>query len=135
MTISVVDTKVSNRQQDADAYATAPANADALTFIRPYQTAIFPTAGATSGFVTGIAVSAVAQNSWHFEQISGLAMVLSVGTGTALAQGGAAVPSGATAGPVIGNAGTPGNTVGVSAVVKASASGLSPVWLTILNNA
>src|ERR1019366_9138240 len=34
LTISVTDTKVSNLQADADAYATAPVNPDALTIIR-----------------------------------------------------------------------------------------------------
>ena len=130
VTISNIDTKVSNLQADADAYATAPANTDALTLIRPYQTAVFPTAAAATGMVAGIAVSAVAQNSWCFQQIDGLAMVLAVGSVTALVQNAPAVPSGAAAGTVIGAAAVAANQVGVCAAAKATASGLAPVWLT-----
>jgi len=124
------DTKYSNRQNDPDAYATAPANTDALTFIRPYQTQIFPTAAATTGFVAGVAVSAVAQNSWCFQQITGLAMVTAVGTGTALVVNAPAVPSGAAAGTVIGAAAVAANQVGICAAAKSTASGLAPIWLT-----
>jgi hypothetical protein len=130
VTISNIDTRVSNNQNDADAYATAPANTDALTFIRPYQTQIFPTANATTGMVCGIAVSAVAQNSWHFEQVAGLAMVLAVGSVTALVQNAPCVPSGAAAGTVIGSAATSASAVGICAAAKATASGLVPIWLT-----
>lgn len=130
VTIANVDTKYSNRQNDPDAYATAPANTDALTFIRPYQTQIFPTANAATGFVCGVAVSAVAKDSWHFEQIGGLAMVAAVGTVTALVVNAPAVPSAAAAGTVIGAAAVAANQVGICAAAKATAAGLAPVWLT-----
>lgn len=135
VTVSLIDTKRSNQQADADAYATAPANTDALTFIRPYQTQIFPTANAATGMVSGIAVSAVAQNSWHFEQIDGLAMVSAVGAVTALVQNAPCVPSAAAAGVVIGAAAVAANQVGICAAAKATAVGLVPVWLTNLMSA
>lgn len=131
VTVSVAsDTKYSNALADPDAYATAPANTDALTFIRPYQTQVFPTAAASTGMCAGIAVSAVTQNSWYFAQVGGLAMVSAVGSVTALVQNAPAVPSGALAGAVIGAAAVAANQVGVCAAAKATAVGLAPVWLT-----
>src|ERR1700690_994528 len=121
ITVSNVDTKISNRQNDQDAYPPAPANADALTFIRPYGTIIFPTGAASTGMVAGIAVSAVAQNSWCFQQVAGLALVLGVGTGTNLVINAPAVPSGAAAGTVIGAAAVAANQVGISAAASATA--------------
>ena len=132
ITVSNVDTKISNRQNDQDAYATAPANADALTFIRPYGTIIFPTGAASTGMVAGIAVSAVAQNSWCFQQVAGLAMVVGVGTGTAMVINSPCVPSGAAAGTVIGAAAVAANQVGICAAAAATATGLKPVWLTLV---
>lgn len=130
VTVSFLDTKASNLQSDADAYATAPANTDALTFIRPYQTQVFPTANAATGMPAGIAVSAVTQNSWCFQQVAGLAMVSAVGSVTALVQNAPAVPSAALAGGVIGAAAVAANQVGICAAAKATAVGLAPVWLT-----
>jgi hypothetical protein len=124
------DTKYSNAGNDPDAYATAPTNTDALTFIRPYQTIIFPTAAATTGMVAGVAVSAVAQNSWCFQQIGGLALVQAVGAVTALVINAPAVPSAAAAGTVIGAAAVAANQVGICAAAKATAAGLAPIWLT-----
>jgi ElaB/YqjD/DUF883 family membrane-anchored ribosome-binding protein len=124
------DTKYSNRQNDPDAYATAPANTDALTIIRPYQTIIFPTAAASTGFVAGVAVSAVAQDSWCFQQVAGLAMVQAVGSVTNLVINAPAVPSAAAAGTVIGAAAVAANQVGISAAASATAAHLHPVWLT-----
>lgn len=133
VTVANIDTKVSNLQADADAYATAPANTDALTFIRPYQVTVFPTAGAAISYSSGIAVSAVAQNSWCFVQVAGLAMCVGVGSVTALVQGSPAVASAALAGGLIGAAAVAANQVGVSAAAKATAVGLTPVWLLQLN--
>lgn len=133
VTVSVLDTKASNLQADADAYATAPANTDALTFIRPYQVTVFPTANAATGMSTGISVSAVAQNSLCFIQTAGLAMVSAVGSVTALVQNAPAVPSAALAGGVIGAAAVAANQVGIAAAAKATAVGLVPVWLTTPN--
>jgi predicted outer membrane lipoprotein len=130
LTVSNLDTKYSNNQADPDAYATAPANTDALTIIRPYSTIVFPTAAAATGMVAGIAVSAVAQNSWYFGQVLGLAMVSAVGSVTALVINSPAVPSGALAGAVIGAAAVAANQVGIAAAAKATAVGLVPLWLT-----
>ena len=127
------DTKYSNAQADPDAYATAPANTDALTFIRPYQTMVFPTANAATGMCAGIAVSAVTQNSWHFEQVGGLALVSAAGNVTALVQNAPAVPSAALAGAVIGAAAVAANQVGICAAAKATAASMLPVWLTTTN--
>jgi hypothetical protein len=124
------DTKYSNAGNDPDAYATAPANTDALTFIRPYQTQIFPTANAATGMVSGVAVSAVAKDSWCFQQFTGLALVQAVGSVTALVVNAPAVPSAAAAGTVIGAAAVAANQVGICAAAKATAAGLVPVWLT-----
>jgi hypothetical protein len=130
VTVANIDTKYSNQQADPDAYATAPANTDALTFIRPYQTQRFPTGAAATGMCAGVAVSAVAQNDWHYEQVAGLAMVVAVGSVTALVMNAPAVPSAAASGTVIGAAAVAANQVGVAAAAKATASGLVPVWLT-----
>lgn len=124
------DTKYSNRAADPDAYATAPANTDALTFIRPYQTTKFLSGNATTAMCAGVAVSAVAQNDWHYEQVAGLAMVLGVGNVTALVMNAPAVPSASANGVVIGAAAVAANQVGIAAAAKATASGLVPVWLT-----
>ena len=130
VTVSNLDTKYSNSQADPDAYTTAPANTDALTFIRPYQTQRFPSGAAATGMVAGVAVSAVARDDWHYEQVSGLAMVVSVGAVTALVINAPAVPSAAANGTVIGAAAVAANQVGICAAAKATATGLSPVWLT-----
>jgi hypothetical protein len=80
--------------------------------------------------VCGVAVSAVAQNSWCFQQFTGLALVQAVGSVTALVVNAPAVPSAAAAGTVIGAAAVAANQVGICAAAKATAAGLAPVWLT-----
>src|ERR1017187_2279237 len=57
--VSLLDTKYANLQADQDAYSVAPAGADLLSIIRPYETIVFPTANAATALVTGIALGTV----------------------------------------------------------------------------
>ena len=117
---------------DPDAYSVAPANADALTFIRPWERMVFPIAAATTGQVSGIALGTTADKDWHFEQMTGLAMVNSKGDVTALVANAPAVPDGVTPGSVKGAAAVAANQVGVCTAAYAAATGKSsPIWLTI----
>ena len=128
--VSLLDTKYANLQADQDAYSVAPAGADALTVIRPYETIVFPTANATTALVTGIALGTVATGDPHFEQTAGLAMVNSKGDVTALVANATCVPDGVTAGSVKG--GLAANSVGTCAAAYAAATGKSsPIFLTI----
>ena len=132
ITISVLDTKVSNLQADADAYAAVPVAAQGITMIRPHAITIFPTAGAAISKSQGIATGAVVASHYCFIQRSGLALVTSTGAGTALVMGSPAVPSGANAGNVIGAAACAANQVGTcAAATAAAAGGVSPIWLEI----
>src|SRR5450631_2333571 len=77
--ISLLDPKFSNLQADQDAYSVAPANADLLTFIRPEEMAVFPTAAATVGLASGVALGTTANKDPFFRQTGGLAMVNATG--------------------------------------------------------
>lgn len=132
--ISLLDPKFSNLQADPDAYSVAPANADALTFLRPYEFGIFPTAAATTGLVSGIALSTTVDKDPFFRQTGGLAMVNSAGNVTALVANAPCVPDGVTAGHVKGSAATSASQVGVCGAAYTAASGKSsPVWLTLIH--
>jgi hypothetical protein len=130
--VSLLDTKYANFQADQDAYSVAPANADLLSIIRPYETIVFPTANATAGYASGVALGTVSTGDPHFEQTGGLAMINATGGGTALVAGSACVPSGVTAGNVIGAAAPLMNSPGMCAAAYAQGVGKSaPVFLTI----
>jgi hypothetical protein len=117
---------------DPDAYSVAPANADALTFIRPWERMVFPLGAATTGQVSGIALSTTADKDWHFEQVTGLAMVNSKGDVTPLVANAPAVPDGVNNGNVKGAAAVAANQVGVCTAAYSAAVGKSsPIWLTI----
>jgi hypothetical protein len=132
--ISLLDPKYSNLQADQDAYSVAPANADALTFIRPYEFGLFPTANATTGLVAGISLGTTADKDPFFRQTGGLAMVNSKGDVTALVSNAPVVPDGVTAGSVKGSAATSASQVGIATAPYAQATGKSsPIWLTLIN--
>ncbi len=132
--ISLLDPKYSNLQADQDAYSVAPANADALTFIRPEEMKVFPTAAATTGLASGVALGTTANADPFFRQIGGLAMVNATGNVTALVANAPCVPSAVTAGNVIGSAAQSAAQVGICAAGYAAVVGKSaPVWLTLIN--
>lgn len=131
LTVSVIDNKRTNLLRDADAYAVAPANTEALTIIRPYEARLFPTADAAFGPPIGVSVGAIAQNHYGFFQIAGLALVRAVASAAATPNK-PMIPSSATAGSVISSATPVGNQVGVSAVTyNVAAAAYVPVWLQI----
>jgi hypothetical protein len=135
LTVANIDTRVSNLQNDADAYTTAPAAADAITVIRPYVAVKFPIANATTALPTGISVQAGTAGNWGFVQVDGLAMVSCAGNATAIVAGGPIVPDGVTAGFGKGAAAVAANMIGTSAAAHTAATGLCPVFLAILGYA
>lgn len=133
LAISLLDPKYSNLQADPDAYSVAPANADVLTFIRPFEFGVMPTANATTGMVSGIALGTTADKDPFFRQVGGLAMVNATNGGAALAVNGPAIPSGGVAGSVTGSAAVAANQVGVSTAVYGVVGKSLPIWLTLLH--
>jgi hypothetical protein len=132
--VSLLDPKYSNLQADQDAYSVAPGNADLLTFIRPEEMMVFPTAAATVGLASGVALGTTANKDPFFRQTAGLALVNATGNVTALVANAVCVPSGTTAGNVIGSAAQSAAQVGVCAAAYANTVGKSaPVWLTLIN--
>ena len=136
LTVSLIDDRVSNLQNDADAYTTAPAASDALTIIRPYDVVPLALANATTALPVGVAVSAITSGDYGMFQIGGLALVQSKGDVTALVAGAPVVPNGATlVGGVKGSAAQSAAQVGIATAAYAGASGVSPIWLTIFTYA
>ncbi len=135
LTVSNIDTRISNQQNDPDAYVTAPAGADAITVIRPYVATKCATAAATTSLSSGVAVQAGTAGNWGFVQVDGLAMISGKGDVVAIVAGAPVVPDGVTAGFVKGAAAVAANMLGTAAAAHTAASGLVPVWLSILGYA
>ena len=131
ITVSLLDTRISNLQNDPDAYTTLPTAADAASIIRPYNVVPFPTADITTGTVCGIALGTVALNHFGMFQIGGLAIVLASGNVTAIAANAPVVPDGVTVGAVKGAAAAAANQVGLSTTAFSTLAGSIPVWLQI----
>lgn len=131
ITISLLDTKVSNLQPDADAYAVAPANGDAVSIIRPYNATIFPLGNAATDNPIGIALGTITSGDIAMFQTGGLALVAAKGNVTAIAANAPAVPDGTTNGVVKGAAAAAGNMVGLSTQAFSAASGLAALFLTM----
>ena len=130
--ISLLDTKYSNNQPDQDAYSVAPANADALTFIRPYEFTKLLLADLAKCMPVGIALGTTAAGDPFFRQTAGLAMVNAAGNVTALVISQPVVPDGVTDAHVKGAAASAMNQVGIAAAAYAAAPGKSaPVFLTL----
>ena len=135
ITVSVLDTKVSNLQNDADAYNAVPVAAQAVTMIAPYRVTVFPTAANTVSHAVGVSTGAVVASHYTFTQVGGLALVAATGGGTALVKGAACVPSGVTAGNVIGAAAPAANSPGICcAAYTAAVGGVAPIWLTLIHS-
>jgi hypothetical protein len=133
LTVATIDTRVSNLQNDANAYSVAPANADALTIIRPHYVVRFPVAQLATAMPMGVSVQAITSQNWGFVQVDGLAAVSGKGDVTAIVAGSTVVPDGVTAGFVKGGGAPAANAVGTSCVAHAAATGLIPVWLQLLS--
>lgn len=134
ITVSFTDDRRSNMQPDADAYDVVPVAGQTVTVIRPYDITVFPTGSAAISKVNGIAQGAVTASHYCFVQTAGLALVSSTGSGTALVMGSPCVPSGVTAGNVIGAAAVAANQVGTCAAASAAAvtnTPVTPIWLEI----
>lgn len=131
LTVSEIDNKRTNLLRDADAYVTAPANTEALSIIRPHEMRLFPTADAAFGNPIGVGIGAIADASWGFVQIGGLALIRAVASPAATPNK-PAIPSGATAGSVVSSATPVGNQLGTFAVTyNVAAAAYLPVWLQI----
>jgi hypothetical protein len=130
--ISLLDPKFSNLQADPDAYSVAPANTDALNFIRPYEFTKLLLADLAKCMPVGIALGTTADKDPFFRQTGGLAMVNAAGNVTALVASQPAVPDGVTDGHVKGSATSAMNQVGIAAAAYSAAAGKSaPVFLTL----
>lgn len=135
ITVSLVDTKVSNQQNDADAYTTAPANTDTAAIIRPDTVVVFPTASITFDVPVGIAVQSITTATWGFAQIRGIALVHAKGDVTAWVANKPVVPDGTTAGYAKGAATVQITATGanVGQALQASAAAAATQALGVVN--
>lgn len=130
--ISKQDTKYGNLVNDPDAYAVAPVVGNLYEVIRPFETTIFQAADAAKLPPCGIAVQAIAANTYGFTQIAGLAMCATSAV-TLVTTGQCVIPDAATAGQIKGGGATfLAGSVGIAAATCiVGANGLAPVWLLI----
>lgn len=132
ITVSLLDTKVSNLQNDADAYAAAPVAGDVVGLISNYSVTVFPTADAATSRAVGVATGACPVSNFCMTQVGGLALVAATGGVTPLVKGVAVAHSAVTAGNVIGSVAVAANSPGIAAAAYAAAvGGAAPVWLTL----
>jgi len=138
LTVSLLDTKNSNLQPDADAYVVAPANADLGLIVRPNNVIPFPVANITFDVPVGIAVQAIAIGTFGFLQTRGLALVKAKGDVTPWVTGKPVVPDGVTAGFAKGAATVQITATGANigqamqaSAAAAAASALGAVMLTL----
>lgn len=133
ITVSLLDTKRSNLQADADAYLAVPVAGQVTEMIVPYKTCIMPTALAAVGRANGVAQGAVVASAFYMAQVGGLALVTATGGVTPLVRNQHTQNSGVTAGNVIGPAAAvTANSPGISCAAYAAAvGGVAPLWLTL----
>ena len=95
--ISNVDWTVASKPKDADALVTAPVNPNPVKLYRPYNVGV----NIATTTPCGVALGTVTSGYYTIIQVAGLALISSVGNGTALAAGVLAI--GAAAGVAIGS--------------------------------
>ena len=129
-TVANIDFSNTSKGRDPDVLSVLPTtNGSAVNVIRPFSVIV-----CTAALVPcGVALGTVTSGNFTIIQIAGLAQVLAVGTGTALAAGVPCIPS--AAGVVIGSAAANQFTAGVSlipAALYAGSSQLFPIQMNCL---
>lgn len=130
-TVAFKDTLQSNGQNDPDAFKTVPVAGNDLSVIRPYEVRVTATTDLLVIPCVGVAVQAIADTKWGFIQTAGLALTLSKGNATALVAGSPCVLDDTIAGYVKGAAAQAAGQVGICAAPCATATTISPIWLTL----
>jgi hypothetical protein len=127
--IAINDPRFARGGTDGDVLGFTPTTGDDLNIIRPYSVDVCGAAAAAEVPV-GVALGTVTSGNRTLVQVSGLARVLGVGTGTAITDN-ATVITGA-AGVVLGGTTAP-SVVGIAKIASALASRLTPIWLLDLD--
>jgi hypothetical protein len=128
ITFGAVDPNVASKPNDQNALEAVPTNGDVAVIIRPYQVIV----NTATTVPVGVALGTVTAGYYTIVQTKGLALVLGVGSGTALEVNDPAVPT--AGGAVIGSNGTLTAYAGpniISQVAYAGASTLQPMLLNL----
>lgn len=126
---SVTDPNVASKPADQNALEEIPTNGDVAIIIRPYQVIV----NTATTVPCGVALGTVTAGYYTIVQTKGLALVTSVGNGTALAVGKPAV--GSAAGVAIGSAADAANLfTGPSLVAQSAYSAAGPGLTPFLIN-
>lgn len=128
LTVSVTDPNVASKPDDQNAFEEIPTTGDVAVVIRPYQVIV----NTATTVPVGVALGTVTAGYYTIVQTKGLALVLGVGSGTALEVNDPAVPT--AGGAVIGSNGTLTAYAGpniISQVAYSGASSLQPMLLNL----
>lgn len=129
ITVATTDPSVASKPSDQNAFEEIPTNGDVAIIIRPYQVIV----NTATTVPCGVALGTVTAGYYTVVQTKGLALISSVGNGTALAVGKPGV--GSAAGVVIGSAADAANLfTGPSMVAQSAYSAAGPGLTPFLIN-